>query len=149
MVDDDYTCTNGEVVPSDWVNDGFEDCMDGSDEGTSWEAPEDIRTWVVLVGPGTTAYGAAPVGISITYVMGQQAVDDQTAMAEQDSIEDLVDLTDYDPYLVQAVQDGIDPTTVPAPVPSTDDNATSNNSTADDAESPEEASCLLRVSSLH
>jgi len=91
-----------------------------------------------LVGPGTTAYGAAPVGISVTYVMGQQAVDDQTAMAEQDSIEDLVDLTDYDPYLVQAVQDGIDPTTVPAPEPSTDDNATSNNSTADDAESPEE-----------
>ena len=138
MVNDDYTCTNGEVVPSDWVNDGFEDCMDGSDEGTSWEAPEDNRTWVVLVGPGTTAYGAAPVGISVTYVMGQQAVDDQTAMAEQDSIEDLVDLTDYDPYLVQAVQDGIDPTTVPAPEPSTDDNATSNNSTADDAESPEE-----------
>jgi len=72
-------------------------------------------------------------------VMGQQAVDDQTAMAEQDSIEDLVDLTDYDPYLVQAVQDGIDPTTVPAPVPSTDDNSTSDNATtSDDAESPEE-----------
>jgi len=134
MVDDDYTCTNGEVVPADWVNDGYEDCMDGSDEGTSWEAPSDDRTWFVLVGPITTAYAAAPVGISITYVMGQQAVDDQTAMAEQDSIEDLVDLTDYDPYLVQAVQDGIDPTTVPAPEPSTDDNATST----DDAESPEE-----------
>jgi len=134
MVDDDFTCDNGEDIPAHWVNDGFEDCMDGSDEGTSWEAPEDNRTWVVLVGPGTTAYGAAPVGISVTYVMGQQAVDDQTAMAEQDSIEDLVDLTDYDPYLVQAVQNGIDPTTVPAPDPSTDNNATST----DDAESPEE-----------
>ena len=139
MVDDDFTCDNGEVIPAHWVNDGWNDCMDGSDEGTSWEAPEDNRTWVVLVGPGTTAYGAAPVGISVTYVMGQQAVDDQTAMAEQDSIEDLVDLTDYDPYLVQAVQDGIDPTTVPAPVPSTDDNSTSDNATtSDDAESPEE-----------
>jgi hypothetical protein len=139
MVDDQYMCNNGEVIPAYWVNDGWEDCMDGSDEGTAWEAPEDNRTWVVLVGPGTTAFGAAPVGISVTYVMGQQAVDDQTAMAEQDSIEDLVDLTDYDPYLVQAVQAGIDPTTVPAPEPSTDDNATSNNATtSDNPESPEE-----------
>ncbi len=81
--------------------------------------------------------------------MGQQAVDDQTAMAEQDSIEDLVDLTDYDPYLVQAVQDGIDPTTVPAPcqarttiqLPTTPQPPTMLNRLR-------KASCLLRVSSF-
>ena len=28
-----YTCDNGEEIPSHWVNDGFEDCEDGSDEG--------------------------------------------------------------------------------------------------------------------
>jgi len=28
-----YICDNGEEIPSHWVNDGFEDCADGSDEG--------------------------------------------------------------------------------------------------------------------
>ena len=30
--DDDFTCDNGETIPSDWVNDGYPDCEDGSDE---------------------------------------------------------------------------------------------------------------------
>lgn len=30
-----YTCTNGETVTSSWVNDGIEDCDDGTDEGVS------------------------------------------------------------------------------------------------------------------
>ena len=30
--DDTWTCDNGEEIPNDWVNDGEEDCEDGSDE---------------------------------------------------------------------------------------------------------------------
>ena len=30
--DDDFICDNGETIPSDWVNDGYPDCEDGSDE---------------------------------------------------------------------------------------------------------------------
>ena len=30
---EEYTCDNGEVIPAYWVNDDFEDCEDGSDEG--------------------------------------------------------------------------------------------------------------------
>ena len=30
--DDEFMCDNGETIPSDWVNDGYPDCEDGSDE---------------------------------------------------------------------------------------------------------------------
>ena len=30
--DDDFMCDNGETIPWDWVNDGYPDCEDGSDE---------------------------------------------------------------------------------------------------------------------
>ena len=29
----EYECDNGETIPDDWVNDGYPDCSDGSDEG--------------------------------------------------------------------------------------------------------------------
>jgi hypothetical protein len=32
-----FICDNGEEIPSHWVNDGFEDCEDGSDEGVDIE----------------------------------------------------------------------------------------------------------------
>lgn len=134
--EEDFACEDGsDVIPADFVNDGWEDCVDGSDENSDWEMPEDDRTWVVLVGPTTDAYPAAEVGISVTYISGTAAVTTQLNMAEQDSIEDLVDLTDYDPYLVEAVQEGIDPTTVPEP---TDD--TSGEGTGDDGGSVESPS---------
>ena len=30
--DDDFMCDNGDTIPWDWVNDGYPDCEDGSDE---------------------------------------------------------------------------------------------------------------------
>jgi len=32
-----FTCNDGETIPSDWVNDGEEDCYDGSDETQVWD----------------------------------------------------------------------------------------------------------------
>ena len=37
-----YICDNGEEIPADWVNDGEEDCEDGSDEGVSEGPPGEI-----------------------------------------------------------------------------------------------------------
>ena len=37
-----YTCHDGEVIDADWVNDGMEDCADGSDE---FEEPVDNTYW--------------------------------------------------------------------------------------------------------
>ena len=32
---DTFVCESGDEIPADWVNDGYEDCMDGSDEDGS------------------------------------------------------------------------------------------------------------------
>ena len=37
VVFDTFTCDNGEEIPRDYVNDGEEDCTDGSDEGVDEE----------------------------------------------------------------------------------------------------------------
>ena len=34
-VDNQFTCDNGECIPSDYVEDGDLDCVDGSDESTN------------------------------------------------------------------------------------------------------------------
>ncbi|HIB59667.1 MAG TPA: hypothetical protein EYO42_03895, partial [Candidatus Poseidoniales archaeon] len=33
MEEDMFTCDNGDTIPAYWVNNGYEDCSDGSDEG--------------------------------------------------------------------------------------------------------------------
>ncbi|MEL0100901.1 MAG: fasciclin domain-containing protein, partial [Euryarchaeota archaeon] len=37
-----FVCDNGEEIPADWVNDGEEDCEDGSDEGVAQGPPGEI-----------------------------------------------------------------------------------------------------------
>lgn len=37
---EDYKCVNGEIIDSSWVNDGDEDCRDGTDESESSTAAE-------------------------------------------------------------------------------------------------------------
>ena len=39
--DGTYICDNGEEIPSSWVNDDYEDCEDGSDEGVEEEGQGD------------------------------------------------------------------------------------------------------------
>lgn len=33
LTDDYFNCNNGDTISNTWVNDGYEDCFDGSDEG--------------------------------------------------------------------------------------------------------------------
>ena len=37
-----FTCNNGEQIPSEWENDGEEDCEDGSDETQVWDCRIDV-----------------------------------------------------------------------------------------------------------
>ena len=37
VVFDTFICDNGEEIPADYVNDGADDCADGSDEGVDEE----------------------------------------------------------------------------------------------------------------
>ena len=38
-----FICDNGEEIPSSWVNDGYEDCYDGSDETMVWSCRANVN----------------------------------------------------------------------------------------------------------
>ena len=40
---DIFICDNGEEIPSSWVNDGYEDCYDGSDETMVWSCRANVN----------------------------------------------------------------------------------------------------------
>ena len=40
---ENFYCDNGEVIPADWENDGYEDCSDGSDEYAIWDCRIDVK----------------------------------------------------------------------------------------------------------
>ena len=40
-----FVCGNGEEIPFDWVNDGYEDCSDGSDEPQDFDGDGVIDNW--------------------------------------------------------------------------------------------------------
>ncbi len=41
--DDDFICDNGDTIPWDWVNDGYPDCEDGSDEWDDGPGEEEFH----------------------------------------------------------------------------------------------------------
>ena len=41
--DEWFYCDDGEAIPSDWENDGYEDCSDGSDEYAIWDCRVDVK----------------------------------------------------------------------------------------------------------
>ena len=39
---DEFVCDNGQEIPTHWVNDDYDDCEDGSDEGVTGEVGYDF-----------------------------------------------------------------------------------------------------------
>ncbi len=70
---------------------------------------EDVEEWYTMVGPESDMYPEAPVLMSFEYFSGQSAIEQETVIDQQTSIEDLVDLTQHDVSdLEEAVGDAFD-----------------------------------------
>jgi hypothetical protein len=60
-----FTCDNGQEIPASWVNDGEEDCSDGSDENDGSDESEFNSGGGIIEGTFTTLTGySLSVGIS-------------------------------------------------------------------------------------
>ena len=63
---------------------------------------EDSNMWYTLVGPESDSYGDAPSTVSLTYFSGQQAIAQEVEMAEDTTLEDLVDISQHNDQLIEA-----------------------------------------------
>ena len=59
-----FVCDNGEEIPADWENDGYEDCSDGSDEYAIWDCRVDVKA-TSLSSLDEWSYNEAIDGISL------------------------------------------------------------------------------------
>ena len=69
--------------------------------------------WYTLIGPESTAYGTPQRGLSVTYFTGIDAVEEAEEIEDQTDLSDLVDVTQHNTNEVDAVNDGVDPATLP------------------------------------
>ena len=69
--------------------------------------------WYTLIGPESNAYGTPTRGVSITYFTGIAAQEEAEVIEDQTELADLVDLTTHNTDEVEAVNEGIDPETLP------------------------------------
>lgn len=72
--------------------------------------------WYTLIGPDSNAYGTPSRGVSITYFTGLAAQEEAEVIEDQTELADLVDLTSHNTNEVEAVNEGIDPETLPEEV---------------------------------
>ncbi len=100
--------------------------------------------WYTLIGPESTAYGTPQRGVSVTYFTGIAAVEEAAEIEDQTDLSDLVDVTQHNTNEVDAVNDGIDPETLPDEESNTGENG-ENGETGETAEeiTEEEVSGLL------
>lgn len=66
---------------------------------------DDSNLWYTLVGPESDSYGDAPSPVSITYFSGQQAIVQEADIADDSTLEDLVDLSQHN---VQIIEEAIE-----------------------------------------
>ena len=69
--------------------------------------------WYTLIGPESNAYGTPTRGVSVTYFTGIAAQQEAEVIEDQTELADLVDLTTHNTDEVEAVNEGIDPETLP------------------------------------
>ena len=69
--------------------------------------------WYTLIGPESNAYGTPTRGVSVTYFTGIAAQQEAEVIEDQTELADLVDLTTHNTDEVAAVNEGIDPETLP------------------------------------
>ena len=69
--------------------------------------------WYTLIGPDSSAYGTPQRGLSVTYFTGIDAVEEAQEIEDQTDLTDLVDVTQHNTEDVEAVNEGIDPATLP------------------------------------
>ena len=69
--------------------------------------------WYTLIGPESNAYGTPTRGVSITYFTGIAAQEEAEVIEDQTELTDLVDVTTHNTDEVEAVNEGIDPETLP------------------------------------
>lgn len=69
--------------------------------------------WYTLIGPDSNAYGTPTRGVSVTYFTGIAAQEEAEVIEDQTELADLVDLTTHNTNEVEAVNEGIDPETLP------------------------------------
>jgi len=62
---------------------------------------DDSNLWYTLVGPESDSYGDAPSPVSITYFSGQQAIAQEAEIAEDSTLEDLVDLSQHNNDVIE------------------------------------------------
>ncbi len=72
--------------------------------------------WYTLIGPDSNAYGTPSRGVSITYFTGLAAQEEAEVIEDQTELADLVDVTSHNTNEVEAVNEGIDPETLPEDV---------------------------------
>lgn len=73
--------------------------------------------WYTLIGPESNAYGTPTRGVSVTYFTGIAAQEEAEVIEDQTELADLVDLTTHNTDEVDAVNEGIDPETLPETLP--------------------------------
>lgn len=62
---------------------------------------DDSNMWYTLIGPESDSYGDAPSPVSITYFSGQQAIAQEADIADDSTLEDLVDLSQHNNDVIE------------------------------------------------
>jgi hypothetical protein len=92
--------------------------------------------WYTLIGPESNAYGTPTRGVSVTYFTGLAAQEEAEVIEDQTELADLVDLTTHNTDEVEAVNEGIDPETLPDdPVDPEGSTSEETNTTQDEVDS--------------
>jgi hypothetical protein len=69
---------------------------------------DDSNLWYTLVGPESDSYGDAPSPVSITYFSGQQAIAQEADIADDSTLEDLVDLSQHNnDFIEEAIEESL------------------------------------------